>query len=900
MPAPAISLSDCWAKTDPVTGRPALTVRDHCMIVGAVAEAIRAHLPRAVQSVLPAGSVVLTAFHDVGKLTFGFQAKCEFWKSRVRENGVHVNRLQNSCGNHAGLSQSCLEQIFGSARPWTKAVGGHHGRFIQRIDREHNGSARIFEPLRGALIAELRALFGDPPDEPPPGDSELTEFPHVAALCGFIILCDWLGSDEDNFPLPARGLESPPVSKEEALAGAAATLAKRGLIQPGLRADRSFGELFTPAGQTPYRPNDLQAACAEHIDGPGLYVVEAPMGMGKTEAALDAAARLVSSDRAAGLYFALPTQLTSNKIHERVEAFLANALPDGASATLALAHSASWLHDRVTLRIAPASGCGTDDDQLDPRAARSWFTSRRALLARYGVGTIDQALMGALPVKFAALRLFGLAGKVVVFDEVHTYDAYTGRLLDRLIDHLLALRCTVIVLSATLTTERRAGLIRRATTTAPSLPAAYPLLTCCRPGEAVESVEVAYPGHLSAHAVAMRRIELAAPDLPESLVEEIQARARRGECVLVIRNTVALAQETFAALRQEGIETGLLHSRFAFHVRNGHPDPLHQDPAFPDGREAAWVARLGKEGPRPEGCILVATQVAEQSLDIDADLLVTDLCPADMLLQRVGRLWRHMTQRPAASRPGPNPETWVVVPALPADGNAEEIEKALRPHSAIYAPYVLLRTLRELPATLHIPAGIRRFLEAVYAPAAPATDPAAWADLRKKMEDEIETRTGQGSFLTANPYFPPGSDDESRALTRYREVETIDLVLLASAPRTLPGGAIELRFHSGETLQWRPGQPWTFLIARAAFLSTVRVACYLVPKESPPDWLALHTHGPVLGAFLRDGQLVTVTQETSLPLRFEPDRGLVHEKMLAERSRSDCDIFTSDEDDSWF
>ncbi|RYG23483.1 MAG: CRISPR-associated helicase Cas3', partial [Burkholderiales bacterium] len=363
----------------------------------------------------------------------------------------------------------------------------------------------------------------------------------------------------------------------------------------------------------------------------GLHLVEAPMGMGKTEAALWAAAKLVAASKSSGLYFALPTQLTSNKIHERVAAFLVNALPAESYATLALAHAASWLENPATFRIAasPAEA----GDKIDSAAARTWFTSRRALLARYGVGTIDQALMAALPVKFAALRLFGLAGKVVVLDEVHTYDAYTAKLLDRLIGHLLALRCTVIVLSATLTKSRRRELLRIAAQEIPNLPDDYPLLSSCETGGTVKSVPIPYPDDLPSHDVSIRRIDLPDSSLPEPLLEEIHDCARQGQRVLVIRNTVALAQETFAALRLEGLDCGLLHSRFPFHARNGHPDPALRDMEFPDGREAKWVSRLGKFGPPRPGCILVATQVAEQSLDIDADLLITDLCPADMLLQ---------------------------------------------------------------------------------------------------------------------------------------------------------------------------------------------------------------------------------------------------------------------------
>jgi len=911
---PEIQLADCWAKTDPETGRPALTVRDHCLIVGSVAEQLRRILPTVFDDILPSGAVSLAAVHDIGKLTAGFECKCEHWKEWARKRGINANRLQNSCRNHAAVSQDDItSRLAPGATAWALALGGHHGRFLRSNPvPEHSASKRLFAPLRDQLTAEILKRFGPLPSDAPSGASDQSEYPFIAALCGFVILCDWLGSDEENFPLPPAFPPSGPINYGALNERARTALHRRALDQPGLQTNPGFAVLFTPEGQHPYSPNPLQETCLKHINGPGLYLVEAPMGMGKTEAALYAAADLVAREKAAGIYFALPTQLTSNKIHERVAAFLARAIETNnhTEATLALAHAASWLKDSTDFRIR-SSKSDADDDATDPQTVRTWFTSRRALLARYGVGTIDQALMGTLPVKFAALRLFGLAGKVVILDEVHTYDAYTSCLIDRLVADLLALRCTIVILSATLTNARRSALSAIANPEEPAqpLPDAYPQLTCCRPGSPVETLPIAHPGDLPAHKVAIRRISLpkpARPDspnspdaiLPESLVEEIHSRAKGGECVLIIRNTVALAQQTFSRLQQEGIETGLIHSRFPFHVRNGHPIDEFRNPEFPEGREDAWADRLGKPGPRPNGCILVATQVAEQSLDIDSDLLVTDLCPIDMLLQRMGRLWRHMTLRPAASRPCPKPATWVLVPPMPPDADADELDHALKPHSAIYAPYILLRTLEILEASeaIQLPENIRPLLEAVHSPRPESSDPPAWAELRHRMEEKIESLKSRAGFLN-DRYLPPQSDDEFAAPTRYSDYPTSDLVLLHSQPKALPGGAFELHFHSGETLTWTPGQPWNFKIARAVFLSTARVARHQIPKhiqkQTQPEWLALHARGSAAAAAIAtDGTLAATDSEAPLPFRYEPKRGLIFDTALAAdetpQSQNEC------------
>ena len=231
-----------------------------------------------------------------------------------------------------------------------------------------------------------------------------------------------------------------------------------------LRPDLQFRELFrSQNSEIGFNANPLQALCLESICRPGLHLIEAPMGGGKTEAGLAAAHRLIAAGHHHGLYFALPTQLTSNRIHERVEQFLRNALAEETDHPLA--HANSWLRRDLEIHLRPAHAQPDKGEAPNEHTAeaRSWFaSSRQALLARYGVGTVDQALLGAVAARYCAVRLFGLAGKVVILDEVHSYDAYTSSVLDKLIERLLALRCTVLVLSATLTTRRREELLKLA------------------------------------------------------------------------------------------------------------------------------------------------------------------------------------------------------------------------------------------------------------------------------------------------------------------------------------------------------------------------------------------------------------------------------------------------------
>ena len=220
------------------------------------------------------------------------------------------------------------------------------------------------------------------------------------------------------------------------------------------------------------------------------------MGCGKTEAALWAAHRLIAAGMNDGLYFALPTQVTSNRIHQRVAPFFAqrSRIPRRCGSRMALR---GW---RIARRCNCIQPRATTEAGEHVRAGRSWFaSSKHALLARFGVGTVDQALQGVVAVKHFFVRRFGLAGKVVILDEVHSYDVYTGALITQLIHELLALRCSVIVLSATLTQERRKDLVAAAGGDPLSIASsAYPLITVARTDAA--PVESRGRGGRSAHA----------------------------------------------------------------------------------------------------------------------------------------------------------------------------------------------------------------------------------------------------------------------------------------------------------------------------------------------------------------------------------------------------------------
>lgn len=835
-----------WAKTTP-EGQPGISVRDHCLNVGCVAKALEKTLPPTLKKLLPQGATTLAALHDVGKISPGFLVKCPVWLAQLNLGAVAAKEnWANHQSNHALVSQWTLQRLFPSSKlhGWSAVVGAHHGRPNERtlgLLKVGPVGGNFWEQARGRLVDDLKLVFGPLPDSPPESEAVLW---YVA---GLITVADWIGSDERHFAV--EGGEG-----QKAGANANAVLRELGWEPAKFRTGQAFTTLF-PACNPP-RP--LQAAALDLVREPGLYVIEAQMGAGKTEAALAAAYQLIAGGQASGLYFALPTQVTSNRIHTRVSDFLGRAEVAPDPRRLRLAHSNSWLLDKAgPPQFHPAAP--TTEAAADASAGRSWFaSSKRALLAPYGVGTIDQALLGIVAAKHFFVRQFGLAGKVVILDELHTYNLYTGTLVDVLIRRLLELKCTAIVLSATLTVARRRELLALAGQPPTELTDSYPLLTACTLGK--PSREISFPAE-TPRAV---RVNLSA-QTPAPIAENLMTRAAAGECVLWVRNTVREAQETFRLLQalrcEDGPPVGLLHSRFPQFRR--------------EELENAWLDRLGRdEAKRPHGCVLVATQVVEQSVDIDADHLVTDLAPTDMLLQRLGRLWRHSRlQRPCAA-----PEVHVLLPESLAaldvrTAPARQLKAALGPSGRVYAPYVLLRTLAQWQARtgLTLPADIRPLLEATYAEC--PDEPSAWRELHAEMES-VKDKLRQLALNNTNVWNQPALPDEEGVQTRYNSRPTAQL-LLATSVETLTKGCARVALVNGQTIE-AADRDWTFPAAKAIHWNLVRIPRYAVAGALPatPAWLRLHVSGECALGLVRDGQIYWPGADAPSGLTWHHDEGV--------------------------
>jgi CRISPR-associated endonuclease/helicase Cas3 len=457
-------------------------------------------------------------------------------------------------------------------------------------------------------------------------------------LAGIVSVADWVGSNQTFFkPVGNAAIIDKPFDADDYLA-IAITQADRALTELGWLGRADVSEALTFRSTFPFinQPRPLQTAVEAIVAGmtePRLLIVEAPMGEGKTEAGWFAAAHW-DRQGGEGAYVALPTMATSNQMFDRVGKFLEAG---AGKKNLMLLHGKAALNDKFA-DLQYAAFLYDDEKQPSAVVAESWFASNKkhGLLAPYGVGTIDQALLAVLQTKHVFVRLFGLAGKCVILDEVHAYDAYMTTLMERLLRWLAALGCPVVLLSATLPKDKRLKLLRAYAGDAMQEPThdEYPRVTTVAVGKCPDAT------HIEADPTRAQSVRLSWLDevhLAERLRESL---ADGGGCAVVIRNTVGMAQATYlnlrSALQDAQITVELFHARFPF----GRRMEL----------ETSVLERFGKNGGPAERNrrVLVATQVVEQSLDLDFDLMVTDVAPVDLVLQRAGRL--HAPRRPVDDR----------------------------------------------------------------------------------------------------------------------------------------------------------------------------------------------------------------------------------------------------------
>jgi len=444
-----------------------------------------------------------------------------------------------------------------------------------------------------------------------------------------------------------------------------------------------------------------------------LTIIEGPMGEGKTEAALYIAGQLCRIFGKRGVYVALPTSATSNQMYGRVRKMLELHGAGGVR----LLHSAAWLLDERTP--------GADIRSEDAEQASDWLRPlRRGMLSENAVGTVDQAMAAVLKLKYGMLRLEGLAGKVLIIDEIHAYDVYMSEIIEMLLKWCRILRVPVILLSATLQRRQKEKYIRCFCEGEFSCSDAYPLISQVTADGALR--QSAADGTYMRTAFRFRT--LSGQSDTRSVAELALKRVKDGGRLCVMMNTVRRAREVYETIKEkaEG-DVMLFHARF----REWRRAEL----------EKACIERFGKDGVRPPRMILVCTQVVEQSLDVDFDGMITDLAPIDLLLQRAGRVHRHRwLERPAGMQ---EPDIWVL---LPEGGDVHDLDARYRKTSSIYPSSVLWGTEKVLGEgrVIRVPEDVRACVEEAYEY---FDEDAIEAYIRKQVADQMDASEALGAIL---------------------------------------------------------------------------------------------------------------------------------------------------------
>jgi len=760
--------------------------------------------------------VFCLALHDLGKFSRSFQGLRQgLSPDLVKEN----LRMRNNSERHdslgfclwqeeltkplneqlgcSGLNEKEITKWFTYSKPWIEIVTGHHGIPPKRKLKERLSNFFQPEDVSAALSFSKEAfnLFLKDFDFRPLLDKELKKRLQAVSwqLAGVAVLADWTGSNQTFFDY---------YSKPQALNQYWKTALNN--------AQKAINSLPEPIKTTPFTDINSLFPFIEHAtplqeyatteplsDKPQLFILEDVTGAGKTEAALILTHRLMDKGLADGLYVALPTMATANAMYQRLGKVYKKFYQSDGKPSLILAHGARELSENFRKSVALSEQSIPDSDYQTNRHEQeqelsataycnAWLADSRkkALLADIGVGTLDQALLAVLPARHQSLRLLGLGQKVLLVDEVHAYDGYMQKLLNALMEAHARQGGSVILLSATLPQIMREDLVKAfhkgLANDAPELQMEkeYPLATHT---PAVNKIEQA----VDTREEVKRTVKVERLDTEQAVLNKMKQASNAGQCVCWIRNTVKSARQSYQDLLAMGIDDkyiSLFHSRFAMGDRQ-----VIEDQALKQfGNESTPEQRQGQ--------ILIATQVVEQSLDLDFDLMITDLAPIDLIIQRAGRLKRHVRDKQGNRLTEKGAKDQRGIPVL-IIFSPEPIEEAtedwLKPdHAGTQAVYPHIGRLWLTAKLLFgqsenqfaMPQDARRLIEGVYSYEAEDNIPAELLEasfdaegkslVEKSMADLNVLKLSKGYTYSSGDW-----DEETRIPTRLTEHETISVAL---------------------------------------------------------------------------------------------------------------------------
>ena len=698
----------------------------------------------------------LALVHDLGKVSMEFQMKITRnypgRREAVADAGLSMQAVTQD-RNHALLSQKYLNRDNHEELPGVLAaaciVGAHHGKPPEEADpvwtpNDPDGS---WETMQNRWMDYALSQSGY-------SDRKALLCPSQTAQVlwiGLLIMADWIASNPYYFPLIGIEEDGSKLNLENRgmLACRKLNLTHPWMPEECWDCDLLYQDRFG------FAPNEIQnmvSKAVQETQAPGILILEAQMGTGKTEAALAAAEMIAAKTMHSGVYFGLPTQATANGIFGRLKSWVKRQSVQ-ENHTIRLAHGAAELNEEYHALLEGSAE--TQDEEIQGKIqVNEWFSGRKqALLADFVIGTVDQLLMAGLRQKHVMLRHLGLGNKIVIVDECHAYDAYMNEYLETVLRWLGAYQVPVILLSATLPAERRRDMVlayqnRRLRKGQPEpwmSSCAYPLLTWTD-GKNVRQNSLS---HLTVRQeVRWNMAPWEAEDFT-SLALDLKERLKDGGCAGVIVNTVHRAQNCAKQLRCYFPEE---------EIRVIHAQYLMPDRAL---REKELVDLLGKKSRtgngRPDRLIVVGTQVLEQSLDIDFDYLVTDLCPMDLLLQRIGRLHRHLWR----TRPTGLQQAACQILCTAAEDPEPGAE-------AVYGGYLLMRTREILRnhGSLRLPGDISLLVQKTYDPGwDPETEsPAYQAAKEKDCRHRKDQRCRADTYCLPAPENDPDEEELGQEL----------------------------------------------------------------------------------------------------------------------------------------
>jgi CRISPR-associated endonuclease/helicase Cas3 len=686
----------------------------------------------------------LGAVHDLGKATPAFQVKCSYYGNKDLDDSM-LEKLCRSgylTGNESfpnqrdsphALAGECILDKFGVDESISGLIGGHHGKpvkykstikeqikdeeYLENYYVSYNPNIDIYQKWNNAQKDLLMWAVHSS------GFENIDDLPKIESIAaqvileGLLIMGDWIASCDSYFPLFDIDQAQPTNSKR--LEEGWLKWFKNYAWQPQVHSNaddyylRRFG----------FKPRYFQQRIFNTMDqvhNPGLVIIEAGMGTGKTEAALATAEQLASKMHVNGVFFALPTQATSNSMFSRVESWLKKvADEDYENHSLQLVHGKANLNHDFAELIQKAKINTFDEEDESGVTSNQWFMgSKKAMLDDFVVGTIDQFLLASLKKKHLALRHLGLSKKVIICDEIHSNDTYMNEYMQRSLEWMGQYHVPVILLSATLNAEQRNKMITSYTGNDDynhNHNVSYPLITY------TDGKKVKYIDDFKAEQQSMVHVFQLSEEVLQDKIDDLLSD---GGVIGIIVNTVYRAQTLAEQLMHKyGDDVEVIHSAFIASQRAE--------------RERQLVNTIGKNGKRPQRKIIIGTQVLEQSLDIDFDCLITDLAPMDLILQRIGRLHRHKIKRPNKLQ-----EAQVYV--LGTSDQYEFEEGA----EHIYSKYLLMKTQDYLPETIKIPQDIPYLVDDVYSS---ATDD-KYKDAKRKLNTVLRKKKRSAKNYLLNEY----------------------------------------------------------------------------------------------------------------------------------------------------